>query len=89
MLAGSLGFRLPFRFYWVNYLGAMFPSLFLPTSVGGDVFRSIALGRAGGARPQERAEPIRPTAAAVLTVVADRGTGVLAMVWIAWSLRSQ
>lgn len=76
-LAGSLGFRRPLRFYWVNYLGAMFPSLFLPTSVGGDVFRAVALVRGGSAAPGG------DKVAATVSVLADRGTGVLAMVWIA------
>ena len=31
----------------MNYLGAMFCSLFLPTSVGGDVFRAVAAYNAG------------------------------------------
>src|SRR4051794_2457707 len=48
LLAGQLGFRRPLRFYWVHYLGAMFPSLFLPTSVGGDVYRALALAAGGG-----------------------------------------
>jgi uncharacterized membrane protein YbhN (UPF0104 family) len=72
LLALGLGFRLPLRFYWVNYLGAMFPSLFLPTSVGGDLFRAAGLASRGGDR----------TSAAV-SVLADRGTGILAMAWIA------
>lgn len=72
ILAGSVGFRKPLRFYWVNYLGAMFPSLFLPTSVGGDVFRTLALVRGGGDKVE-----------ATVSVLADRGTGLLAMVWIA------
>ena len=72
ILAGSVGFRKPLRFYWVNYLGAMFPSLFLPTSVGGDVFRTLALARGGGDKVN-----------ATVSVLADRGTGLLAMVWIA------
>jgi uncharacterized membrane protein YbhN (UPF0104 family) len=50
----------------------MFPSLFLPTVVGGDVFRVVALARGEKDKP-----------GAALSVLADRGTGVLAMVWIA------
>lgn len=71
LLAGALGFRRPKGFYWVHYLGAMFPGLFLPTTVGGDVFRAVALS-AGSDR-----------AGAAVSVLADRGTGVLAMTWIA------
>lgn len=72
LLAANLGFRRSQRFFWVNYLGGMFCSLFLPTSVGGDVFRVLALARRGGDR-----------VGATVSVLADRGTGVLAMVWIA------
>jgi uncharacterized membrane protein YbhN (UPF0104 family) len=72
VLAGSLGFRRSPGFYWANYLGAMFPSLFLPTVVGGDVFRVVALARGE-----------RDKLGATVSVLADRGTGVLAMVWIA------
>lgn len=71
LLAGTLGFRRSLGFYWVNYLGAMFPALFLPTTVGGDVFRAVALS----------AESDR--SGAIVSVLADRGTGVLAMTWIA------
>jgi glycosyltransferase 2 family protein len=70
VLAGSLGFRRPFRFFWVNYLGAMFTSLFLPSGLGGDVLRVAVLGRGG--------DKVRAT----VSVLADRGTGFLAMVWI-------
>jgi uncharacterized membrane protein YbhN (UPF0104 family) len=83
LLAESLGFRRPMRFFWVNYLGAMFCSLFLPTSVGGDVFRALALARPtpgvdsrGGRRASDKI-------GATVSVLADRGTGVLAMAWIA------
>lgn len=72
LLAAIQGFHRRRRFFWVNYLGAMFPSLFLPTSVGGDVFRAVALARGGGDK-----------VGATVSVLAGRGTGVLAMVWIA------
>lgn len=86
VLAGSLGFRRPLRFYWVNYLGAMFPSLFLPTTVGGDVFRVVALAR--GEEPADaEASPAAAEGSAkvraTVSVLADRGTGLLALVWIA------
>jgi glycosyltransferase 2 family protein len=71
ILAEQLGFRQPLGFYWTNYLGAMFPSLFLPTSLGGDVMRVAVLARGG--------DRVR----AGISVLADRGTGFLAMVWIA------
>ncbi|HEU4752450.1 MAG TPA: lysylphosphatidylglycerol synthase transmembrane domain-containing protein [Armatimonadota bacterium] len=71
LLAGALGLRRSPAFYWVTYLGAMFPSLFLPTSVGGDIFRALALG---GSEDKQ---------GATVSVLADRGTGVLAMSWLA------
>lgn len=71
-LGVSLGFSRPFAFYWVAYFGATFPSLFLPTALGGDVFRVVALCRGGGDRLK-----------ATVSVLADRGTGFLPMVWIA------
>jgi uncharacterized membrane protein YbhN (UPF0104 family) len=56
----------------------MFPSLFLPTSVGGDVVRAMALAAAeAGSAPDARSR-------ATVSVLADRGTGILAMSWIAW-----
>jgi uncharacterized membrane protein YbhN (UPF0104 family) len=82
LLAESLGFRRPWRFFWVNYLGAMFCSLFLPTSVGGDVFRALALARPGGGTEAWRGTR-GDRVAATVSVLADRGTGVLAMAWIA------
>lgn len=78
LLGASLGFRRGLRFYWLHYLGGMFCSLFLPTSVGGDVYRVLALA-GPGARKAERGT----RTAGVVSVLADRGTGVLAMVWIA------
>jgi len=78
LLAESLGFRRKLRFYWVNYLGGMFCSLFLPTSVGGDVYRVPAL-----AEPGSRKARGKDRIGAAVSVLADRGTGVLAMVWIA------
>jgi hypothetical protein len=74
ILARTAGFRLPLRFYWTNYLGAMFPSLFLPTSVGGDLFRMVALTQADARHDR---------GGAMVSVLADRGTGVLAMACIA------
>jgi uncharacterized membrane protein YbhN (UPF0104 family) len=74
LLARPLGFRKPLRFYWTHYLGAMFPSLFLPTSVGGDLFRMLALSES---------DPRKDRGGAMVSVLADRGTGVLAMASIA------
>ena len=72
LLAQTLGFHRPAGFYYVTYLGAMFPALFLPASIGGDVVRAASLTQAG-----------RDGARATVSVLADRGTGGLALVWIA------
>lgn len=74
VLARALGFRQPFRYFWAHYFSAMFVSLFLPTGVGGDVYRTAVLARhpEGGDRT-----------GALISVLADRGTGVLALAWIA------
>ena len=77
VLGESLGFRRPFSFYWVNYLGAMFPSLFLPTSIGGDVCRAVVL-----ARPPD-GQGAADGVGATVSVLADRGTGMLGLAWIA------
>lgn len=72
VLAAVQRFDQPFRFYWLNYLAGMFFSLFLPTTIGGDAYRTLALSHQNGDRT-----------GALVTVLADRGTGVLAMAWIA------
>jgi glycosyltransferase 2 family protein len=72
LLARTLGFHRPLRFFWVTYLRGMFASLFLPTSIGGDTFRTLALARRKG-----------DMVGATISVLADRGLGALAMVWIA------
>ena len=72
LLARTLGFQRPLRFFWVTYSGGMFASLFLPTSIGGDMFRTLALARREG-----------DSVGATVSVLADRGLGALAMVWIA------
>lgn len=72
ILAEGLGFRKSLRFYWVHYMGAAFMSLFLPTGIGGDVFRALALAQGTGQRGR-----------ATVSVLADRGTGVLSLIWIA------
>ena len=72
LLAGPLGLRHAFARFWVAYFGGMFMNLFLPTSVGGDVGRALTL--AGGRRGFR---------AAVVSVLADRGTGLLALSWVA------
>lgn len=71
-LARVLGFERPAGFYYRAYLGSMFPSVFLPTSIGGDVFRVLLLSPLGSDR-----------LGATLSVLADRGIGALALLLIA------
>ncbi|NDY42762.1 flippase-like domain-containing protein [Dissulfurirhabdus thermomarina] len=68
LLAGALGFGGAWRRYLGAYFAGMFFNLFLPTSIGGDVWKVFWL--AGG-------EPRRLRAAA--TVLADRALGFAAM----------
>lgn len=73
LLLANLGLGRPFRellgFYWIG----SFSSMFLPSTVGGDVVRTALLGR-------ENREPLR-TASSVL---AERLLGLLALLGIAF-----
>jgi uncharacterized membrane protein YbhN (UPF0104 family) len=72
LLAGPLGFRRSFgQFFAIYYIG-MFFNLVLPTSVGGDVVRAWYLDGRSGRK-----------AAALLSVLADRVSGLLMLVAIA------
>jgi uncharacterized membrane protein YbhN (UPF0104 family) len=74
LLARPLGFRQPTRQFVAYYYVGMFFNLVLPTSVGGDVVRAWYLGgRSGRKLP------------AVLSVLADRASGLLMLVAIACS----
>ena len=72
LLGQAIGLQGSYGRYWLAYFSGMFMNLFLPTSVGGDVGRSLMLanGRQG----------LRP---AIVSVLADRGTGLLALSWVA------
>jgi uncharacterized membrane protein YbhN (UPF0104 family) len=62
----------PFREYLAYYFVGVFTNLFVPGLVGGDAARALYLGR--------RHDRL---AAAIASVVADRGIGLLALFWFA------
>jgi uncharacterized protein (TIRG00374 family) len=68
-LAGILG---SFREFVAYYFIGMFTNLFIPGLVGGDAARAIYLGRRRG-----------PMGSAFASVLADRGTGLIALFWLA------
>ncbi len=72
LLAGALGFGGPWGRYFAHYFLGMFFNLVLPTSVGGDVVRAWYLSRAEGRR-----------AAAFVSVLADRATGLVVLIALA------
>jgi uncharacterized membrane protein YbhN (UPF0104 family) len=74
LLSAPLGFVAPWRHYLSFYFIGMFFNLLLPTSVGGDVVRALYLAAGQPRRSQ-----------AVLSVLADRGTGLTVLVALACS----
>jgi uncharacterized membrane protein YbhN (UPF0104 family) len=72
LLSAPLGFETPWRHYLSFYFIGMFFNLLLPTSVGGDVVRALYLA-AGRPRLSQ----------AVLSILADRGTGLAVLVMLA------
>lgn len=72
MLAEPLGFQSPWRRYFGLYYVGLFFNLFLPTSMGGDVVRAWSLA--------DRADRRWP---ALLSVISDRLSGLLALVMLA------
>jgi uncharacterized protein (TIRG00374 family) len=72
LLAQPLGFRRNFGQYFTFYYIGMFFNLVLPTSVGGDVVRAWYLDGRSGRK-----------AAALLSVLADRVSGLLMLIAIA------
>ncbi len=72
LLSAPLGFDAPWRHYLSFYFIGMFFNLLLPTSVGGDVVRALYLA---AGRPRK--------AEAVLSILADRGTGLAVLVVLA------
>jgi uncharacterized membrane protein YbhN (UPF0104 family) len=81
VIAAQLGVSVTFRqsLYWVMI--GQFLNLALPTSIGGDAFRVWILRRTAGT----------PLGTALLTVVVERGSGLLLLALLvsacAWSLR--
>jgi uncharacterized membrane protein YbhN (UPF0104 family) len=72
MLARPLGFANTLGHFTALYYVGMFFNLFLPTSVGGDVVRAWYLDRGSGRKM-----------AAFLSVLADRGSGLVVLVLLA------
>jgi uncharacterized membrane protein YbhN (UPF0104 family) len=72
LLSAPLGFVEPWWSYLSFYFIGMFFNLLLPTSVGGDVVRALYLSAGQPRRSQ-----------AVLSVLADRGTGLAVLVAVA------
>jgi uncharacterized membrane protein YbhN (UPF0104 family) len=72
LLAGVVGIRGRFREFLAYYFVGLFTNLFVPGLLGGDAARAIYLGRKSGMLPE-----------AVASVVADRGTGLIALLWVA------
>src|SRR4051794_21969817 len=75
MLARPLGFQMPLGRFVAVYFVGMFFNLVLPTSVGGDVVRAWYLARHGA--------PAGRGVAAFLSVLAERGSGVLVLTAVA------
>jgi glycosyltransferase 2 family protein len=71
LLARPLGFEEPFRRYLVYYFSGMYLNLFAPSTVAGDIGRTLFL--AGGRKRR---------ALALTSVIADRGLGSVALVWV-------
>ena len=72
LLAAVVGVRARFRDFLGYYFVGLFTNLFVPGLLGGDALRAVYLGR----RTARLGE-------AVASVVADRGTGLIALFWLA------
>lgn len=72
LLANLLGVRGPFTEFLAYYFVGMFTNLFVPGLIGGDVTRGFYLGRRH-----------HRTAEAYASAFADRGCGLVALVWFA------
>lgn len=71
-LAHAIGFSAPRATYVDGYLLGMVASLFLPSAIGGDAIRGLLLARQCGKRKRD----------AVLTLLAERGVGLVIMLWL-------
>ena len=72
LLAAVVGVRARFSDFLGYYFVGLFTNLFVPGLLGGDALRAVYLGR----RTHRLGE-------AVASVVADRGTGLIALFWLA------
>jgi uncharacterized membrane protein YbhN (UPF0104 family) len=71
LLARPLGFRLPLRAFIVYYFVGMYLNLFVPSTIAGDVARGLLLATRDGRAP-----------AALQSVVADRVSGLVMLLWV-------
>ena len=72
LLAAVVGTHARFRDFLGYYFVGLFTNLFIPGMLGGDALRSLYLGR-----------KTHRIGEAIASVVADRGTGVIALFWLA------
>ncbi|MCC7202196.1 MAG: flippase-like domain-containing protein [Nitrospirae bacterium] len=72
LVASLMGFHNSFREFFIYYFIGMFFNLFLPTAIGGDVGKCIYLARGN-----------KKVLRAAVSVLADRGAGLIVMVAIA------
>ncbi len=72
MLLRAVGIRLPFKRVFISYSGGVFFSLFLPSTIGGDLMRSIDLS-AHTHKPKE----------VIATIILDRLSGYVGLVILA------
>ncbi len=71
LLARPLGFQQPLGAFLTYYFVGMYLNLFVPSMVLGDVGRGFLLARSGGG-----------LGAALQSVVADRATGMVMLLWV-------
>lgn len=71
VMARPLGFTEPFGRFLIYFFAGMYLNLFGPSTVAGDVSRAIFLARG------------RRRALAATSVVAHRGIGLIALIWVA------
>lgn len=71
LLARAVGFEQPLRAFVSYYFGGMYLNLFAPSTIAGDVGRSVLL--AGGRQGVGRA---------LQSVLADRVSGVVTLIWV-------
>jgi len=72
LVASVMGFQNSFREFFTYYFIGMFFNLFLPTAIGGDVGKCYYLAKGN-----------KKILRAVVSVLADRGTGLIVLIMIA------